>query len=102
MSACEFAWCDARDDDGHTLHTGVLAVATADGNDIDVRICLDPFPGDATLSYSFEWDWYIDSGNAVREFAALRSMLDQIEAVVTEAEKVYPGKLRALMAGVSA
>jgi hypothetical protein len=102
VSACEFTWCDARDEDGHTLHAGVLDVATADGNDIDVRIALDPYKGDELLSYSFEWDWRIDSGDAVREFAVLRSLLDQIEAVVTEAEKVYPGKLRALMFEVTA
>lgn len=102
MSACEFAWCDVRDVGPHNLHTGVLAVVSADGNDIDVRIVLDLYKGDEELSYRFEWYWGIDSGNTVREFAALRSLLDQIEAVVTEAEKVYPDKFRSLKAGVSA
>ena len=102
MTTCEFAWCDARDEDGHTLHTGVLDVATADGNNIDVRLCLDPHKGAELLSYSFEWDWFIDSGTAAREFAVLRSLLDQIEAVVTEAEKVYPDKLRSLIAEAKA
>ncbi len=101
MSVCEFTWCDPAPI-GHTFHTGVLAVATADGNEIDVRITLDPRPDDAILSYGFDWDWFIDSGTAAREFAALHSILDQIEAVVTEAEKVYPGKLQALMAEVTA
>lgn len=94
---CTHTWCDGTIP-GHTEHSGILATVSAGGNDIDVRIYLDTDPEDDCLTYSFDWDWSIASGDAPREFAVLRSLLDQIEAVIREAETVYPRVIRAEVA----
>lgn len=94
---CTHAWCDSALP-GHTEHTGILATVSAGGNDIDVRIYLDTDPEENCLAYSFDWDWSIATGDAPQEFAVLRSLLDQIEAVIHEAEKVYPREIRAEVA----
>ena len=102
MTACEFAWCEQSAPE-HVEHMGVLGTAVADGNEVEVRIFLDPGPkDDELLTYSFDLDWSIAADDGVREIAALRSIFDQISAIVTAAEAIYPARWRDLFDGVAA
>ena len=101
MSACDFTWCkDTRTT--HQEHTGIIGTAVAGESEVDVHIYLDEGPkGDTALTYSFDMDWEIQTGDAAREISDMRSIVDQVEDIVAAAEEVYPVKWRELATEVT-
>lgn len=93
MSAeCRFEWCDDITPE-HDFHHGKLVTAKSGESEVDLWVMLDLYPGDQELKYSFEMDWSIASGEGQTEFADLRSILDQMEAAVRDAEAKYQQEL---------
>lgn len=94
MSACKFSWCEQSDQPSHDFHFGKLLTAKAGPSEVEVRVLLDPTPMTRELTYSFDMDWEISTGNLAHEMADLRSIMDQIEAAIVEAEAALVQELR--------
>jgi hypothetical protein len=96
MSDCKFAWCEQDDGPGHDLHHGKLVTACAGESEAEVWAVLDLNPEVASLTYTFEMDWSIASGDSPAEFADLRSIIDQMEAAIAAADEALSAELRAV------
>jgi hypothetical protein len=88
---CQYEWCaeDSHEDD---MHYGRIGSATAGESKVDVTLMLlaetDEYP-DSPPSLTFNLDfgegWEIDYGDIDTEVADLRSIVDQISAILYEA-----------------